>query len=58
MMMSEFTQRTGVYPTPWEYEKIEEQYYAFEGTKDSFCADWVVKDGPAKLYAERVAYCS
>lgn len=56
MMMSEFTQRTGVYPTPWEYEKIEEQYYAFEGTKDSFCADWVAKDGPAKLYAERVAY--
>lgn len=56
MMMSEFTQRTGVYPTPWEYEQIEEQYYAFEGTKDSFCADWVAKDGPAKLYAERVAY--
>lgn len=53
MMMSEFTQRTGVYPTPWEYEKIEEQYYAFEGTKDAFCADWVAKDGPAKLYAAR-----
>lgn len=56
MMMSEFTQRTGVYPTPWEYEKIEEQYYAFDGTKDAFCADWVAKDGPTKLYAARAKY--
>lgn len=56
MTISEFTERTGVEPTPWEYEKIEEQYYAFEGTKDSFCADWVAQGGPAKLYTDRARY--
>ena len=53
MMMSEFIQRTGVEPTPWEYDQIEELYYAFDGSKDAFCADWVAKGGTETLYANR-----
>lgn len=56
MMISEFTERTGVEPTPWEYDQIEAQYYDFEGAKDAFCADWVAQGGPAKLYADRARY--
>ena len=35
-MMSEFVERTGFEPMPDEYEKIEEEYYHFDGSKDDF----------------------
>ena len=56
MMMQEFTERTGVTPTFLEYQDIECEYYGFDGDKDAFCKAWVAAGGPAKLYAERVAY--
>lgn len=56
MMMQEFTERTGVTPTFLEYQDIECEYYGFDGDKDDFCKAWVAAGGPAKLYAERVAY--
>ena len=37
MMLSEFVERTGFHPLAFEYEKIEEAYYNFEGDKDAFC---------------------
>lgn len=45
MMMSEFIDRTGLEPTAEEYEKIEEEYYNFDGDKDAFCADWLAQGG-------------
>lgn len=53
MMMQEFTERTGVTPTFLEYKGIEDEYYAFDGDKDTFCKAWVAAGGPAKLYAAR-----
>ena len=35
MMLSEFVERTGFEPLPFEYEKIEEAYYNFDGDKDA-----------------------
>ena len=55
MMMKEFTERTGVTPTHWEYEQIEELYYNFQGNKDEFCKDWLANGGPEKMYAYRAA---
>lgn len=37
MMISEFIERTGFEPTYDEYQKIEEAYYGFAGSKDAFC---------------------
>ena len=43
MMIAEFTERTGVVPTDWEYKEIEKLYYTFDGGKDEFCKAWVWK---------------
>ena len=37
MMIQEFEQRTGYYPTLEEYEAIERAYMEFDGDKDAFC---------------------
>lgn len=43
MMMSEFTERTGIEPTMEEYSVIEEMYYGFDGDKNAFCKDFMAK---------------
>lgn len=48
MLVSEFTERTGITPTAKEYVAIEEMYYNFPGDKDEFCARW------CKMNKERV----
>lgn len=37
MLLEEFEQRTGYYPSLKEYEAIERAYTGFDGDKDSFC---------------------
>lgn len=37
MLIQEFEQRTGYYPSAKEYAVIEQAYYAFDGDKDAFC---------------------
>ena len=37
MMLQEFEQRTGFYPTQVQYEAIERAYMDFDGDKDAFC---------------------
>lgn len=37
MMLSEFEQRTGFYPTLVQYAAIERAYMDFDGDKDAFC---------------------
>ena len=53
MMMSEFVERTGFQPLPFEYEKIEEAYYNFDGDKDAFCQAFVAQGGEKKVYEAR-----
>ena len=55
MMMSEFIERTGFQPLPFEYAKIEEAYYNFDGDKDGFCKAFVKADGEKKVYQARAA---
>ncbi len=55
MTLSEFTERTGFKPLPFEYEKIEEAYYNFDGDKDDFCRAFVQADGEKKVYQARAA---
>lgn len=55
MMMSEFIERTGFQPLPFEYAKIEEAYYNFDGDKDAFCRAFVKADGEKKVYQARAA---
>lgn len=55
MMMSEFIERTGFQPLAFEYEKIEEAYYNFDGNKDDFCRAFVQADGEKKVYQARAA---
>lgn len=55
MMMSEFIERTGFQPLPFEYAKIEEAYYDFDGDKDAFCRAFVKADGEKKVYQARTA---
>lgn len=55
MMLSEFVERTGFQPLPFEYEKIEEAYYTFDGNKDDFCKAFVEGDGEKKIYRARAA---
>ena len=55
MMMSEFIERTGFQPLPFEYEKIEAAYYDFDGDKDAFCRAFVKADGEKKVYQARAA---
>lgn len=54
MMMQEFEQRTGFFPTLAMYEVVERAYSAFDGDKDAFCeaykanadglAEWVQRE--------------
>ena len=37
MMLEEFEQRTGFYPTLVQYAAIERAYMEFDGDKDTFC---------------------
>ena len=55
MMLSEFVERTGFEPLPFEYEKIEAAYYDFDGDKDAFCRAFVKADGEKKVYQARAA---
>lgn len=55
MMMSEFIERTGFQPLSFEYEKIEEVYYNFDGDKDAFCRAFVLADGEKQVYQARAA---
>ena len=55
MMLSEFVERTGFEPLPFEYEKIEQAYYDFDGGKDAFCKAFVEGDGERKIYQARAA---
>lgn len=55
MMMSEFIERTGFQPLPFEYAKIEEAYYNFDGDKDAFCKAFVQADGEKRVYQARAA---
>ena len=55
MMLSEFVERTGFEPLPFEYEKIEAAYYDFAGDKDAFCKAFVEGDGERKIYQARAA---
>ena len=55
MMMSEFIERTGFHPLTFEYEKIEEAYYNFNGDKDAFCRAFVEGGGEKKIYQARAA---
>ena len=55
MMLSEFVERTGFEPLPFEYEKIEAAYYDFDGGKDAFCKAFVEGDGERKIYQARAA---
>ena len=55
MMLSEFVERTGFEPLPFEYAKIEEAYYNFDGDKDAFCRAFVKADGEKKVYQARAA---
>ena len=58
MMMSEFVERTGFEPMPDEYEKIEEEYYHFDGSKDDFCKSWLADSGilkAAQARAEKIS---
>lgn len=52
-MMSEFIERTRFQPLPFEYAKIEEAYYNFDGDKDAFCRAFVEADGEKKVYQAR-----
>lgn len=38
MLIQEFEQRTGFFPTLQQYAVIEQAYYDFDGEKDAFCA--------------------
>ena len=55
MMMSEFIERTGFHPLTFEFEKIEEAYYNFNGDKDAFCRAFVEGGGEKKIYQARAA---
>ena len=58
MMMSEFIERTGFEPTAEEYEKIEDAYYRFDGSKDEFCKNWLAEGGilkAAQARAEKIS---
>jgi len=53
MMLSEFVERTGFEPLPFEYAKIEEAYCSYDGDKDAFCKAFVKAGGEKKIYQAR-----
>lgn len=54
MMLHEFTDLTGFEPSMEEYAEIEEQYYAFDGDKRSFCQHFLKTGGVQKVYDKRL----
>lgn len=40
MLQSEFYERTGCSVSPEEFERIHDNYMAFDGNKDEFCRAW------------------
>lgn len=49
MLIQEFAERTGFFPTAAMYEIIEKRYTEFDGNKDAFCAAYKAnKDGIAE----------
>lgn len=54
MLQSEFYERTGCHVSPEEFERIHENYMAFDGNKDEFCRAWK-RANPATVKACRVA---
>ena len=55
MMIEEFEERTGFYPTQVQYEAIERAYMDFDGDKDAFCKAFVQADGEKRVYQARAA---
>lgn len=63
MMLQEFEDRTGCYPTVEMYEEIERRYIEFNGDKDTFCemykknhdglAEGIQRDANMKVLNER-----
>lgn len=53
MMIQEFEQRTGYFPTMKEYEAIERAYMAYDGDKDAFCKAYKKNEGGL---AERIQH--
>lgn len=53
MMLQDFEQRTGYYPSLKEYEAIERAYTGFDGDKDSFCTAYKENAGGI---AERIQH--
>ena len=56
MLITEFIERTGFTPTNDEYQKIEQQYYDFEGSKEEFCKAFVANEEEKKIYQYRADY--
>ena len=55
MLYSEFTQRTGFFPTEKIFREIENEYMASDLDKDTFCKEWKRKGGIAKASKQMVA---
>lgn len=53
MTMSEFAEKTGFTPTYEEFQKIEEEYCRFDGTKEAFCHAFVSGQGEKRICQER-----
>lgn len=45
MMISEFTELTGIEPNAQEYDAIEAMYYEFDGNKKAFCKWFIENNG-------------
>ena len=55
MLIREFEQRTGYYPSAKEYAYIEQAYCSFDGDKDAFCAAYKDnKDGIAERIQRQI----
>lgn len=52
MLLSEFVEMTGFEPTADDYERIEQEYYNFNGDKRGFCSNWLEAHGVQKLYCD------
>lgn len=52
MLLSEFVEMTGFEPMADDYERIEQEYYNFNGNKSEFCRNWLETHGVQKLYCD------
>ena len=51
MMIEEFEQRTGYFPSSAEYKAIEAAYMEFDGDKDEFCKAYKKMQQPSRKAA-------